>query len=115
MPPRSLASVLEDVIDAAMFIGVRRDRLTAEAFLQDEEMQTIFERKFEIMGEALGLVRKHAPDVFARIRHAKRAIDFRNVIIHGYSIIDHEAMWDIATRWLPELLADARSERGRVG
>ena len=115
MPPRNLASVLDDVIDSANFISVRRDRLTLDLFLQDEEAQTMFEPKFEIVGEALGLLRKHAPETFGQIRHAKGAIDFRNVIIHGYAVIDHEAMWDIAIRLLPDLLADAMSQRTRLG
>lgn len=77
--------------------------------------ESAFERKFEIVGEALGLLRKHAPETFGQIRHAKGAIDFRNVIIHGYAVIDHEAMWDIAIRLLPDLLADAMSQRTRLG
>jgi len=81
-----------------------------EQFLHDEDSQAIFERKFEIIGEALGLLRKHAPEVFARIRHAKGAVDFRNVIIHSYAVVDPEAVWDVAVRLLPELLADTQCE-----
>ena len=66
MPPRNLASVLDDVIDSANFISVRRDRLTLALFLQDKEAQTMFERKVEIVGEALGLLRKHAPETKPR-------------------------------------------------
>jgi uncharacterized protein with HEPN domain len=36
------------------------------------------------------------------------------VIIHAYSFIDHEAMWDIALRLLPELLADAHVQRKQL-
>ena len=115
MPPRNVASVLDDVIAAAQFISVRRDRLSTAAFLTDEEAQTMFERKFEVIGEALGLLRRQSPEVFARIRHARGAVDFRNVIIHGYAVIDHEAVWAIATRMLPELLLDAKAERTRIG
>ena len=53
--------------------------------------------------------------MFERIRHARGAVDFRNVIIHGYAVIDHEAVWAIATRMLPELLLDAKAERTRIG
>jgi uncharacterized protein with HEPN domain len=76
MPPRNLASVLDDVIDSANFISVRRDRLTLDLFLQDEEAQTMFERKFEIVGEALGLLRKHAPETFGKFCHRWRQIAF---------------------------------------
>ena len=62
MPPRNVASVLDDVIAAAQFISVRRDRLSTAAFLTDEEAQTMFERKFEVIGEALGLLRRQSPE-----------------------------------------------------
>ena len=54
------------MIDSANFISVRRDRLTLALFLQDEEAQTMFERKVEIVGEALGLLRKHAAETKPR-------------------------------------------------
>ena len=67
-----------------------------------------------MIGEALGLLRKNSPEIFARIRHSKGAVDFRNVIIHAYSFIDHEAMWDIALRLLLALLADALVQRKQL-
>ena len=57
------------MIDSANFISVRRDRLTLALFLQDKEAQTMFERKVEIVGEALGLLRKHAPETFGQFCH----------------------------------------------
>ena len=111
---RNLVSILDDVIHCAEFISLRRDRTTLEKFLQDEETQAMFERKFKVIGEALGLLRKNSPEIFARIRHSKGAVDFRNVIIHAYSFIDHEAMWDIALRLLPELLSDAHVQRKQL-
>ncbi len=82
MPPRNLASVLDDVIDSANFISVRRDRLTLALFLQDEEAQTMFERKFEIVGEALGLLRKHAPETFGQFCHRWWQKDLRLRTLH---------------------------------
>ena len=65
------------MIDSANFISVRRDRLTLALFLQDKEAQTMFERKFEIVGEALGLLRKHAPETFGQFCHRWRQKDLR--------------------------------------
>ena len=114
MPPRDLAGILSDVIDAARYIAGHRDRTTEAAFLADTDLQAIFERKFEILGEALGLLRKKHASVFSRIRHAKPAVDLRNVISHGYDSVDHALLWDIATRWLPEVLEDAELEFARL-
>ena len=83
MPPRNLASVLDDVIDSANFISVRRERLTLALFLQDEEAQTMFERTFEIVGEALGLLRKHAPEPLGQFCHRWWQKDLRLLTLHA--------------------------------
>lgn len=110
MPPRELQGILTDVSEAAAYIAQRRDRIDEDRFLRDTDMQAVFERKFEILGEALGLLRKRHREVFDRIRHAKSAVDLRNVIVHGYDSVDHALLWDIAVRWLPELQADVAAE-----
>lgn len=108
MSPRSVAGLLADVEAAARFMTVRAEGQTLESYLVNEDLQAIFERKFEIIGEALGALRKIAPDVFAGIRHAQQAVDFRNVLIHGYASVDQFVVWDTYLRWLPELVEDVR-------
>ena len=108
MSPRSIAGLLADLESAAMFMSRRADGQTLKSYLLNEDLQTIFERKFEIIGEALAALRKFAPEVFAGIRHAQQAVDFRNVLIHGYASIDHELVWDTYRRWLPELVENVR-------
>ena len=83
MPPRNLASVLDDVIDSANFISVRRERLTLALFLQDEEAQTMFERTFEIVGEALGLLREHAPEPLGQFCHRWWQKDLRLLTVYA--------------------------------
>lgn len=109
MPPRNLASLLADIIDASDFMQVRATGMSQDMYLADEDLRVIFERKFEIIGEALGRVRKVALQVFDQIRHAAAAVDFRNVLIHGYGAIDHKVVWDTFSHWLPELIADVRN------
>lgn len=31
-------------------------------------------------------------------------IGLRNILIHSYSSVDHETLWQIATQYVPELL-----------
>ena len=109
MPPRSVAGLLQDVVDAAEFMQVRAQSMQAEAFLRNEDLKVIFERKFEVIGEALSALRRKHPDVVDRIRHGADAIDLRHVLVHGYAAIDHAILRNAFERFLPELLADVRS------
>ncbi len=63
------------------------------------------ERQFEIIGEALGILRRAFPAIAARIPDIVRIIAFRNVIIHGYASLDAQLVWDVAETDLPGLLA----------
>lgn len=46
---------------------------------------------------AAGLVDEFIPDL-------PRLVAFRNILIHGYALVDNELVWDAATGRLPELL-----------
>ena len=87
----------------------RARSLQAEAFLRNEDLKVIFERKFEVIGEALSALRKRHPEVVDRIRHAANAIDLRHVLVHGYAAIDHAILWNAFERFLPGLVADVHA------
>jgi len=62
------------------------------------------EREFEIIGEALHrLTRIDEATLAQKIPEYRKIIDFRNIIAHGYDIIDEAAMWDFAVNRVPEL------------
>lgn len=108
MPPRSAAGLLQDVLDAAEFMQSRAKAMDIESFLRNEDLKVIFERKFEVIGEALSALRRKHPEVHQRIRHGGDAIDLRHVLVHGYAAIDHAILWNAFVRFLPEMVADVR-------
>lgn len=71
-----------------------------------ELLRAATERKFEIVGEAMGKLREHAPDVFARINEGHAIIGFRNRLIHGYDSVDDAIVWDVVRQKLPKLHAE---------
>jgi uncharacterized protein with HEPN domain len=75
----------------------------ATTFAEDELVYSAVERKFEIIGEALGQLAKVDPALAGRIPDMRDIIAFRNVLIHGYAGIEHRRVWDIAQSSLPRL------------
>ena len=76
-----------------------------EEFQENRMLQLAIEREFEIIGEALVRLARIEEDQLAlKIPEYRKIIDFRNIIAHGYDIIDEAAMWDFAENRIPELL-----------
>ena len=72
-------------------------------------MQSAVERQFEIIGEALNQLSKSAPQVAAQIPDSARIIAFRNILIHGYAVLDQSIVWRVVQEHLPILEAAAQS------
>ena len=68
-------------------------------------IRSAVERQFEIIGEALNRLSKEAPDLANRVPNLARIVGFRNVLIHGYAVIDDGRVWEIVTTLLPSLRA----------
>lgn len=67
---------------------------TYEDFVQGSIIQSAVERKFEIIGEALNRIKKINESVLDNITDAYKIIGLRNIIIHGYDILDSKIIWD---------------------
>jgi uncharacterized protein with HEPN domain len=68
--------------------------------------QAAVERKFEIIGEALNRISASDPAILKRISGYRRIIGFRNVISHGYDVVDLEIVWDAVRNHLPVLIRE---------
>ena len=58
---------------------------------------------FEILGEAMSQRAKTDPVLARRIAERRNVIAFRNILIHGYSTIDHDIVWRVIKNSLPAL------------
>ncbi len=68
--------------------------------------QAAVERKFEIIGEALNRISGSDAAILQRISDYQRIIGFRNVISHGYDVVDLEIVWDAVRNYLPVLIRE---------
>lgn len=75
-----------------------------EIFCTDLKTKAAVERKLEIIGEALNRIKKTDINLLLNIDDWKEIIGFRNVIAHGYDIVDDEIIWDSIKRNIPILL-----------
>lgn len=82
---------------------------TFEDYKADLLLRSAVERQFEIVGEALNQLSRVAPELAAQIPDHARIIAFRNILIHGYAIVDDEIVWRAIHENLPALRAKVDS------
>jgi uncharacterized protein with HEPN domain len=102
MQPKT-PKLLADARDAAAFIRQITSGKSLDAYRADRLLRQAVERNFEIIGEAVGRLARIDPDVAARIGDHPQIIAFRNVLIHGYDLIDDAQVWRVITNDLPRL------------
>lgn len=83
------AKLLEDVRDAAAFILEVAGSRTLADYRGDRLLRQAIERNFEIIGEALRRLAARDAETAARIGDYRQIIAFRNILIHGYDLVDH--------------------------
>jgi uncharacterized protein with HEPN domain len=101
--PHDPRKSLEDMRRAAAFIMSITAGRTLDGYRTDEMLRSAVERKFEIIGEALNRLDKIDPAVAGQIPQQRQIISFRNVLIHGYDIVDEAVVWQIVQVDLPIL------------
>ena len=79
---------LWDIREAGGRIGEFVRDIDFNRFSQSALIQAAVERQFEIIGEALNQLSKIEPDILEKIPDARRIIAFRNILIHGYAVLD---------------------------
>jgi uncharacterized protein with HEPN domain len=94
---RSIDEIFEFLPEQKNFSNYRDNLLIKKAV----------ERNLEIIGEAVSRILKE-DDTFP-LKNARRIIDTRNRIIHGYEKISDEVIWAIVTRELPYLREEVKS------
>jgi uncharacterized protein with HEPN domain len=103
--PHDARAYLWDIQKAADAILRFIADLDFQAYAKAEMAQSAVERKFEIIGEALGKLSKLDPVLAQRIPNIREIVAFRNVLIHGYATIQHDRVWRTAETFLPGLRA----------
>jgi uncharacterized protein with HEPN domain len=66
------------------------------SFTQSRLQQVAIERELEIIGEALNRLERADASLFDQIENGRKIIGMRNVLAHGYDVIDYRILWSTA-------------------
>ena len=75
-----------------------------ENYRQDLKTKRAVERNLEIIGEAVKRILDKDSDI--ELSNARKIVDARNRIIHGYDTISDDVIWGIIIRYLPKLKSE---------
>ncbi len=79
-----------------------------KAFQNNSVTKRAVERDFEIIGEALNRIKYTDNELLEKFSEHQRIIGFRNILIHGYDIVDEAIVWQAVTNHLPILIGEVK-------
>jgi len=96
-----LEDIKQAIDEIEEFLPERRDFFE---FKKDLKTRKAIERNIEIIGEAVNRILNVNPEI--KISNARKIVDTRNRIIHGYDSVSEDIIWAIVTNELKKLRQD---------
>jgi uncharacterized protein with HEPN domain len=93
---------IHDMLEAADYIISFVEGLTYEQFLADKIRYFAVMKNVEILGEAANMLTEEFRTAHSDIPW-KQVIRMRHVLVHGYSNVLPEILWETATQDVPQL------------
>jgi uncharacterized protein with HEPN domain len=112
--PRDSRVYLDDILSSAAKIRSYVGSMDAGQFVQDGKTVDAVVRNLEIIGEAAKQlpqsVRAQAPEI-----EWQKIAGLRDILIHAYSHVDLDIIWDIVANQLPEFVTKIGALLARMG
>jgi uncharacterized protein with HEPN domain len=99
-----LADIKQAIDEINLFLN---DTSDFSAFNKDIKTRRAIERDIEIIGEAIGRILLVEPEI--EISNARKIVDTRNRIIHGYDSVSYDIIWAIVIQDIPLLLEEVKN------
>ena len=99
-----LTDILESVLAIEEYLGEQRN---FHIYNNTRQLRDAIERRLEIIGEATNRAMKLSPDL--KMTHARRIVDLRNKVIHGYDTVNNTTIWAVIVNDLPTLREEVES------
>ena len=106
--PHNSSKLVLDIALACSEIQTFTQGITFQDYQKDRMLQLAIEREFEIIGEAMSRLARLEPETIEqRYPEYRRIIGLRNILAHGYDVVDDRILWDLAINKVPELKAQS--------
>ena len=99
---------LIDILQAAEEIENFVSGINFKTYQTTPVIKRAVERDFEIIGEALNRIKNTDDELLEKVSEHHRIIGFRNILIHGYDIVDETIVWQAVTNHLPILVGEIK-------
>jgi uncharacterized protein with HEPN domain len=96
---------LRQIADACSFVLSVTDGKTLKDYSGERLLRQAVERNLQIIGEAVGRLRRDDPETADRLSEHERIVGFQNVLVHGYDLVDDSIVWN-TIRTNPLLLSE---------
>lgn len=106
---RKSPKLLADIRTSASFILQSTSGKNIADYQSNSMLRAAVERHFEIIGEAINRLAREDLETASRISDYPRIVAFRNVLIHGYDLVDDIHVWRIIVENLPTLRDEAEA------
>ncbi|GHT59964.1 antitoxin [Bacteroidia bacterium] len=93
-----LFDIQTSILSIYEYLGEKRDFFV---FQKDKKLRRAIERELEIIGEATNRILQINPEF--PVEDARKIVDLRNWVIHGYDKVDDVIIWGIVCNHLPKL------------
>lgn len=101
---RESSAYLWDARDAARRVTEFLGGMDEIGYLADPLRRSAVERQLEIVGEALNNLRRVDPETAEAVPDLNRIVGLRNVLAHGYAVLDDAIVWAAAHDRVPDLI-----------
>jgi uncharacterized protein with HEPN domain len=100
---------LQDVRQACgMLDDFTRGKSFAD-YTTDALLRSAVERQFITIGEALSQAEKSDPGLQQSLTAFRQIVGFRNILVHGYAVVQPATVWGIVENDLPTLTQEVNA------
>ena len=108
MLPHDTRKLLDDIQYATEMVQDITRSLGFADYQAQATTRLAVERLLITIGEAIGQLVRLNPELADRITECHRIVNLRHRLVHGYSDISHDLIWDVVETRLDRLLAEVR-------
>lgn len=90
---RDLLLYLHDIRERVAFLRSLPSEYARSDVDTNYFLRATIERDFITIGEALNRICQMDESVVQRVTDFRNIVDFRNILVHGYFLIDSEVLW----------------------